>query len=136
MDHLAFLAEKLKERLLTADVAAVMRLQDFFGACKGVEPVVFKIATACSGTDVVMCVFNTLQTLFGEFGIRVRFEHVFSADIKEASRSFIQKTWFPEVFGLAPSSTSPVVTCHCMWSGYPAAIMLRSSADPAQESKL
>ncbi len=58
---------------------------------------IITVGTACSGTDILLQVLNTLGGLFKKYGFAAQFVHKYSCDSKSASEAFITRNAPPEV---------------------------------------
>ncbi len=90
---MAALAIAVHAKMFPTQPLGLMTLQDKLARL----PSVLDIGTACSGTDLVVGVLNTLSAFWRQSGVAPTFRHRFSCDSKEASRAFIRSQWKPEV---------------------------------------
>lgn len=71
---------------------SVIRLQDNLAAA----PVIINVGTACSGTDMVIFILQLLSELWLQrYNIRITFNHLWSCDVKKASRDFVDAVFKP-----------------------------------------
>ena len=86
-------------RLQYANLSAAQQiaLSSSLQFIENVEEGRLSFATGCSGTDVISHALNILSSLWQEtYGIAVKPDHIFSAEIVDWKRAFITRHWQPK----------------------------------------
>ena len=119
-DHLAILCTRFHQQ---------MAADTFYGLQRLVRslPAEIVVGSACSGTDIVVAVMETLVSHWGQFGSTSTFRHAFSCDTKPASQMFIKSVFKPEAPDGFPAQALP--TCEiCLLGGMPRSSHIRGYA--------
>ena len=95
-DHLTILRTRFHQQM-AADT--FVGIQDLVRSL----PEQIVVGSACSGTDIIISVLETLAHQWGQFGGTSTFRHAFSCDTKAAAQMFIKSVFKPEAPRRFPS---------------------------------